>query len=371
MIGHTIQAARAASLVEKVFVSTDDAEIAAVTERFEAKVIQRPPELATSEASSEAALLHALDVIHAVEGVDPDLLLFLQCTSPLTTSEDLDGLIAHLLAQDAQTAFTGSRFHGFLWRLGDDHDALPIQHDKHARPRRQDREPIFLETGAAYAMRVPGFRRHRHRFFGKTVVYETPAERTLEIDEPEDFERASAILERQDRCASHRLPSTIDAIVFDFDGVMTDDRVTVDAEGVESVTCSRSDGLGLGHLRRRGIPLLVLSKERNPVVSMRCTKLQVPCMQAIDDKARVLRGWLEERGLRLDRTIYLGNDVNDLECIEMVGFGVVVADAHPDIRASAKLILNKPGGRGAVRELCDRVEAHLDGAMPSNDPAGS
>jgi N-acylneuraminate cytidylyltransferase len=101
--------------------------------------------------------------------------------------------------------------------------------------------------------------------------------------------------------------------------------------------------------------MLVLSKERNPIVVVRCRKLQLPFVQGIDDKASFLRGHLEERGIEASRVAYLGDDVNDVECMRMVGLPVAVADAHAEARAAAALVLDRPGGRGAVREFCDLV----------------
>lgn len=151
------------------------------------------------------------------------------------------------------------------------------------------------------------------------------------------------------------LPFSPSAVIFDFDGVFTDNRVLVDQEGREAVFCHRGDGLGLGMLRRRGLALLVISQEVNPVVSARCAKLNLPCLQGIEDKAAALRAWAREKGLDLNRAIYLGNDVNDLSCMSLVGCSAVVADAEPAVLRRADLVLSRRGGRGAVRELCDLI----------------
>jgi N-acylneuraminate cytidylyltransferase len=118
--------------------------------------------------------------------------------------------------------------------------------------------------------------------------------------------------------------------------------------------------MGLDLLRRAGYTLLVLSKERNPVVSARCNKLGLECLQGVDDKRSALLGWLNNRSLTPADVIYLGNDVNDLPCLELVGCPAVVADAHPDARRSARLCLEAPGGFGAVRELTDLILAHAE-----------
>jgi YrbI family 3-deoxy-D-manno-octulosonate 8-phosphate phosphatase len=355
LIAHSILAARAAERVDKVLVSTDDPAIAEASQRYGAEVVWRPSELASDTASSESALLHALDSLSAQAGDDPELLAFLQCTSPLTLAEDIDGTIAKLLADQADSALAVARFHYFTWR-DSAAGALAVNHDKSVRPRRQDRSAEFLETGAVYVMRVPGFRQARHRFFGKTVLYEMPAERVCEIDEPLDLELAELRLrQRAQGRAGQLLPRPVEALVMDFDGVLTDNLVHVDQQGEETVSCSRGDGMGLEALRLRGLPLLVLSKEQNPVVQARCRKLQIPCHQGISAKLPALRAFCAEQGVALERTVYVGNDVNDLECLDAVGCGVAVADAHPEAKRHARLVLHADGGRGAVRELCDLI----------------
>ncbi len=154
------------------------------------------------------------------------------------------------------------------------------------------------------------------------------------------------------------LPANIDAVVFDFDGVFTDNRVTINQHGEESAVASRGDGMGIGLLKKTGIPLLVLSKEPVPIVVHRCEKLGLECLHGVDDKLPMLTTWLSERGLDLANTVYMGNDINDLQCLAAVGCGVVPVDAHPDVLPVADLVLSHAGGHGAVRQLCDLVCHH-------------
>lgn len=137
----------------------------------------------------------------------------------------------------------------------------------------------------------------------------------------------------------NKIPERIDAIVFDFDGVFTDNAVYVDENGLESVRCSRSDGMGVRLLRDRKIPMLVVSKERNPVVAARCKKLLLPLQQGIDDKINVLQQWFSTIGVAYTNAIYLGNDINDRDCLEYVGCGVGPNDSHPDILSSLDIRL--------------------------------
>jgi N-acylneuraminate cytidylyltransferase len=359
LLAWNIEAARAARRVDRVVVSTDDPEIAAVARRFGAEVVDRPAELSGDKASSEAALLHTLEHLEAAEGYRPDLVAFLQCTSPLTAPEDIDGTIEALERERADTALAVVPFHYFLWRPDGSGDGVGINHDKRVRPMRQDREAQYLESGALYVMKAAGFREARHRFFGKTALHEMPAERRWEIDDPVDLEIAEVLLRARDRASrAALLPARIGAVVFDFDGVFTDNRVWVQQDGREAVACSRGDGMGLDLLRQAGFPLLVISKEVNPVVSARCNKLKIECLQGVDDKRSALLGWTASRGIALADVIYLGNDINDLPCLELAGCPAVVADAHPEARRAARLLLESPGGFGAVRELADLVLSH-------------
>jgi 3-deoxy-D-manno-octulosonate 8-phosphate phosphatase (KDO 8-P phosphatase) len=142
-------------------------------------------------------------------------------------------------------------------------------------------------------------------------------------------------------------------LIFDFDGVFTDNTVFVFEDGREAVRCWRSDGLGLARMRQAGLRMMVLSTEVNPVVSARCRKLKLDCVQGCDDKAAALVRICDQAELHPSQVAYLGNDINDAGCLSRVGLPMVVADAHPDVIPLARLRTVTPGGRGAVREVCD------------------
>jgi len=143
--------------------------------------------------------------------------------------------------------------------------------------------------------------------------------------------------------------------IFDFDGVFTDNRVWVNEAGDELLAFSRSDGLGLRRLDEVGVRYLIVSTEPNPIVSARAVKLNAECVQGVDDKLAVLFEQTEQLGVALDDTAYVGNDVNDAECLRAVGVPVVPADAWPEVMPLARWVLSRPGGAGCVREFCDGV----------------
>jgi YrbI family 3-deoxy-D-manno-octulosonate 8-phosphate phosphatase len=168
------------------------------------------------------------------------------------------------------------------------------------------------------------------------------------------------------------LPSKPALLVLDFDGVLTDNYVCVDNNGVESVRCSKEDSLGLTILRKRGFPVVILSTETSPMVRLRAEKLKTPCISGVADKTVAFRQLLKDRGVAAADVIFVGNDVNDLGCLREAGCGLVVADAHPQAKVAADGILTRPGGQGAVREVCDAIlEAlGLPGHFNDSDEAG-
>ncbi len=355
LLAWTIEAARRAECVTRVIVSTDDPAIAAVAKEYGAEVVDRPAELSTDTASSESALLHVLDTCAERENYHPELTVFLQCTSPLTTGPEIDKVVHRLRAERADSAFSAVPFYYFVWKNSPE-GAVGINHDAAVRERRQDRPPQFLESGAIYVMNTAGFQRARHRFFGKTVAVEFPISHLQEIDDPADWQSAEAkLLERRRQTVLRKLPSMPQAILFDFDGVFTDNKVMVDAEGGESVRCSRADGYGIGLLRQAGVAMAVISTEVNPVVARRCEKLQLPCLQGVDDKRAAVRDYIKKHQIAPEALIFVGNDWNDLPAFAEVGCRVAPADAEARVLQQADLILTHRGGDGAVRELAELV----------------
>ncbi|HKP08457.1 MAG TPA: acylneuraminate cytidylyltransferase [Microbacterium sp.] len=356
LIARAVEAARRCPAIDRVVVTTDDVDIAAVAAEWGAEIVERPGDLSGDLASSESALVHALETLEG-RRVDVGVLAFLQATSPFIDVDALTAAVQLVRSRRRDSVFSAVETYGFLWEKGVGSAAEPVNHEIDVRPRRQDREPHYLETGGFYVMRAAGFRAANHRFFGSVGIAEVAPRTAIEIDTLDELELARTLAPLVDRDAFGASAGAIpvDAVVTDFDGVHTDDTVHVDQNGVESVTVSRSDGMGVGMLRAAGIPFLILSTEANPVVSARARKLGVDVRQAASDKAAVLREWAGEQGIPLSRIAYLGNDVNDLGCLEQVGWPVAVPDAHPLVLSTARVVLVRPGGAGAVRDLAERV----------------
>lgn len=154
---------------------------------------------------------------------------------------------------------------------------------------------------------------------------------------------------------STHLAGKVDLIAFDFDGVLTDNRVLVMENGLEAVLCNRSDGLAFDMLRAAAVQVIIISTERNSVVSKRAEKLQVPALQAISNKQRALQDYCRFARIDLARVAFVGNDVNDLPAMKIVGFPIAVGDAHPAVKEIASTVLTTRGGEGVAREIAEQL----------------
>ncbi len=179
------------------------------------------------------------------------------------------------------------------------------------------------------------------------------------MDKDSEMEKADSLVggggPREANAATLEKLRSAKLLVFDFDGVFTDNLVYVSSDGQEWVCCSRSDSLGLAMLRGKPIQLVVLSTETNVVVAKRCEKLRLECVSGCADKWRALQGLMAQRGIEADAVAFMGNDVNDLECMIQVGVAIAPADSHPAILQMADVVTPQRGGRGAIRQVAEWI----------------
>jgi len=147
----------------------------------------------------------------------------------------------------------------------------------------------------------------------------------------------------------------VDAFVFDFDGVLTNNLVHMNQDGEEWVSCSRADGLAFDLLRKLNKPAYILSTEKNPVVSARAKKLRVPVLQGIDNKVDALKDLVDREGFKLQKIFYIGNDLNDYRVMQLCGYSACPADSHSKIKQIATFVLSTKGGNGIARELLEDI----------------
>jgi YrbI family 3-deoxy-D-manno-octulosonate 8-phosphate phosphatase len=358
LLAWSIEQARNTPQVSRVLVSTDSAEIAAVARNYKAEIIERPPEISGDTASSESCLVHALDYVKEKENLEPDLVVFLQATSPLREADDIQKAIETMQRDNADSLFSACRGEGFVWRVEKDGTPRSFTYDHKNRPRRQDAPEDLIENGSIYIFKPWVLRQFNNRLGGKVSVYRMPALNSFQIDEPSDLELIEQLFAHRAKSQPGFQPSASDfckikLLVLDFDGVLTDNRVLVSEDGKEAVLCDRGDSLGIGMLKSAGIPVVVISKEKNPVVAARCRKLGIECIQGCDEKLAALQKLAESKGATPAEIAYVGNDVNDLECLQWVGAPIAVADAMPAIMSAVRFKTPRAGGHGAVRDVID------------------
>jgi len=232
---------------------------------------------------------------------------------------------------------------------------------------RQILPSVYWQTGHIDAIRISTIA-EKHSLTGD-VIYPLIIDPryTVDIDTLPDWAKYEALVYSGLEMVSpgdklrRKMPETIKMIISDFDGVITDGRVWVNEKGKETVVASRSDSMRIQELHERGIEVMILSSEVNPVVKARATKMGIDAIHglSLSEKGEVLKRFLAEKNLDASQIIYLGNDFNDLPCFEVAGWAVAVADAYPEVLRAADHVLKTPGGYGALRELCDLILKNL------------
>jgi YrbI family 3-deoxy-D-manno-octulosonate 8-phosphate phosphatase len=374
LIAYSIEAGRSAQCVTRVIVSTDDEEIAAVARAFGAEApFLRPDELAQDKSLDLPVFEHALRWLAEQEGYHPEVVVQLRPTSPVRPPALVDDAV-HLLLEHPEASSVrgvvpaGQNPHK-MWRVGKTGERSEpmrplLEVEGIAEPYNAPRQvlpPVYWQTGHIDAIR-PRVILEEGSMSGKTILPLMIDPRyTVDIDNLWDWQRYEWLvwhggLEMVTPGRHRRpFPEDVRLVVFDFDGVMTDNRVWVDASGRELISANRSDSLGIKYLRDAGIESLVISREMDPVVTARCNKMKVSAIQGVLEKGAVLRQVLADRHLDPRQVVYVGNDTIDIPCFEIAGWGVAVQDSHPEVLRAADFILSLPGGFGAVRELCDLI----------------
>lgn len=353
LIRWSIEQSLKSKLINYTFVSTNDNQIAKVARKCGAEVIHRPEELCTDESSSESALLHALNYLEENNRGIPDYVVFLQATSPLRKPDDINNAILQMVLDDADSLFSGSRFDDFLFWEKDNDKLISVNFNYKNRGRRQDRLPQYVENGSIYIFKPNILFSNNNRLGGKISIFDMEFWQSWEVDTLEDIDLIEYYIYKNLRSSNEISPDQMKLLVYDFDGVMTDNKVNVNQSGKESVRVSRADGLAISEIKKLGIPQLIISTEKNEVVQRRAEKLSIPCLNGIDDKKDTLLLYLEENHIDLEKVAYIGNDTNDLDVMRLVGLPIAPSDAHESIKKISKIITTSKGGNGVIRELYD------------------
>ena len=369
LIAYSIAAAQQAETVTRIIVSTDDEEIAEVARRYGAEVpFMRPQEHAQDATPDYPVFAHALKWLAEHEGYSPEFVIQLRPTTPVRPPEMIDEgvriLRQHPEADSLRVVVPSGQNPHKMWRIGEDgkmSNLLDVEGlaEPYNAPR-QKLPPTYWQTGHLDVIR-PSVILEKGSMTGEVVMpLVLDPLYTVDIDTQRDWEQAERVLlsglpSVHPTQPAYNLPEQIDLIVLDFDGVLTDNRVWVDQNGVEQIAAHRGDGMGISMLKKAGYQVMILSTETNPVVAARARKMNVPVYQGVEKKGQVLTNLLAETQIQGENVVYVGNDINDLPCFPLVGCAAAVADAHPDVLAQADLVLQTPGGFGAIRELADLI----------------
>ncbi|MCJ7715510.1 MAG: N-acylneuraminate cytidylyltransferase [Anaerolineales bacterium] len=366
LIGYSIAAALNAKLVCKTVVTTDSPEIAEKAREFGAEVpFLRPAEFAQDDTRDLPVFQHALKWFSDHENYRPDVIVQLRPTSPFRPPELIDEAIQTLIDNPDASSVRGvvpSKENPFkMWMIEPDGKMIPLLETEFKEPfnmPRQELPPSYWQTGHIDIIRAETIL--NGSMSGQEVyAHIIDPLYSVDLDNLQDWQRAEIRLKslgsqiifppRQ----KNIIPEAVSLLILDFDGVLTDDKVYVNQHGEEMVAAHRGDGMGINQLKKAGIEVIILSKEKNPVVKARADKLGIPVYQGIDEKGPELTSILADKGISSEQVVYLGNDINDLPCFPLVGLAAAVADSHPLVIEKAQLVLSKNGGHGAVRELCD------------------
>ena len=330
---------------DSVYVASDSADIRDdVRTRFGSRVevLDRLPENATDTASSESVMLEVM-----ARTPPSDVFSLIQATSPLTRAEDFRVARAQFERDGLDSLLTGVELKRFFWT----HEGTPLNYDPARRPRRQDFAGTVMENGAFYLTRSALLAGSGSRLGGHIGVHRMHEECAAELDEPSDWPVIEALLRRRLHVARD-----IRMLVVDVDGTLTDGGMYYDGNGEALKKFNTRDAKGLLMLRDAGVRICIVTAENSAVVHARMRKLGLTdYFPGVSNKL----AWLEEHGARWQvtqaQTAFIGDDLNDLACLQTVGFACCPSDAVPQIREAAHYIASAAGGAGAVREVSDLI----------------
>ena len=356
LVLYSVSHAKLSKYIDEVIVSTDSKEIQEVCRLKGARVIRRPEEISGDKSSTEEAMLHVLE---KTEYKKSDLVVLLQPTSPLRKPADVDFAIEKLHSTKSDSLFSSTAGHHFIWYSKND-NLDSITYDYQSRQMRQDITGHYLENGSIYISTVENLVENNNRLGGKISTFEMDFVQSLQIDNSSELELVRDLISKNHE---YQLKPSMDdlanvkLVILDFDGVLTDNSVSVYRNGIEKVFCSRSDGIGISRLKKSGREVLVLSSEKNEIVKERCKKLNVSCIHGVENKLTEVKEILRSKNLSISEVLFVGNDLNDFELVNYIPLSFCPLDSHTDIIKSSSYMLNRRGGHGVVSELWTLIEA--------------
>jgi len=378
LIAYSIKSALEEKLVTRVIVSTDCEDIAGVAQLYGAEVpFMRPSELARDDTCDFPVIEHAIKWLKEHENYFPDFVIQVRPTVPLRPRGLFERAIKQMLENKnvdcVRTMAEPNESPYKMWKEGQNGCAVPLLESDLFEPYnmlRQQLPKVYVQTGHLEVIKIATIEDKKSLTGDKIMPVLVDRPYCVDIDTIDDLFIAEALLksnkldivlpeqiDKKTITGKNFLPEKIDLLILDFDGVFTDNSVLVMENGSEAVFCNRSDGFGIESLLKKSIPTVVLSSEVNKVAEARCKKLKIPCYLGEKNKFVKLKEILKTYKAELQNVVYVGNDINDLECMRAVGCSIAVKDAYISVKEVANYTLSAKGGHGAIRELVDIISA--------------
>jgi len=346
----TVKAASECAAIHKIYVCTDSAAISDTVTAFclpKVEIVGRSEESATDIASTEFGMLE-----FAHEHIFGNIAL-IQATSPLLTTNDLQKGFDLLAQDDVDSVLSVVRQKRFIWADTETAFAKPQNYDYFNRPRRQDFDGFLVENGAYYLTSRDLLIKNRCRLSGRIKTVEMSPESYYELDELEDWPIIEAFLKKRENAV--KIPE-IKMFLTDCDGTLTDGGMYYSSEGEVMKKFNTRDGVGIRLLKERGIITGIITGETTEIVRKRAEKLGVDeVLLGVKDKAAIIFELCEKYGFGKKNIAYIGDDLNDIEVLRIVGLGFCVGNAVDEVKSVATCVTNAFGGFGAVREAAEYI----------------
>lgn len=347
----TAKAANDAACVDKVIIATDCDAIHDAVRSFDLPKVElydRDSENAQDGSSTESVMLEYLG---KADLKDDDAFFLIQATSPLLKHEHIEFMYKKMLFEKADSALSCVRNKRFYWS----EDGKSLNYDYRARPRRQDFCGLMMENGACYINTVGNIKRDENRLSGKISVYEMPEYTATEIDEPDDFLIIEKLMKKYG--SEKTVKPEIKLFLTDCDGVLTDGGMYYAADGTESKKFNTKDGMAFELLRKAGIKTGIITSEETEIVRNRAKKIKADeLFMGVKDKLSVVKGLCQKYNITLKNVAYIGDDINDISVLSVVGIAACPADAQNEVKQiSGICVMSKFGGQGCVREFVERL----------------
>ncbi len=355
----TVKAACGCRFIDKVYVATDSDKIRDTVEGFKTgveaelfskvEVIGRSEESASDTASTEFAMLEFADKYEF------DNIVLIQATSPLLQASDLDRGFEEFAKEGTDSILSTVRQKRFNWQNDEKGIASPTNYDVFHRLRRQEFDGYLVENGAFYISSKADLIRSQNRVSGNIRAVEMNEDTFFEIDEPSDWVIIEALMKKNGISAPSDIPE-IKLFLTDCDGCLTDGGMYYSEHGDELKKFNTRDGMGFGLLRERGIITGIITSESVELNRRRADKLKLDILEAgCKDKAAAINRICAERGIDVQNVCYIGDDINDIEAIRLVGYGCAPSDGMLQAREAARYVTKAKGGEGVIREVVDRI----------------